>query len=591
MRRSALFLGLIALFLSISCGGSGSPSTSTSTTGGNGNAPVVLQSIQISPNAAAIAPGTTQAFTANGTYSDGSTKDLTDAVQWSCLLRNLATVSNAAPTQGVATAMAPGAALITASSGTISNSAQLTIKSVSVSSLTVSPTTATIGFGNQQQFTATATFSDNSTQDVTNVSTWSVFPPFITSNSGLAIGQSVPFFSETDNVTAAFPGAIGSATLNVDLSNLVSIAIAPSNPSIANGNQLQVSVIGTFADGSTRDVTSMALWSLSDYSVATFISATTLSSYSIGSTTIMVSVGTFNASTVLNVTGAQLQSIALSPTVASLAPTTKLTLTATGLFSDSTTEDLQSGLKWSSSNPSIASVNSKGEITALSQGTTTVTVMSSAIPAIQDSATLNVSSATLNSIAVTPTTVFIVPGNSFAYTAIGTFSDGSTQDLTASASWSTKTKNVATLASNVATGQGLGQGIITAKFNSISGTGTLIVASPQQISISATPATIQTAVGTTTQLTATGMFIDGTTQDFTTLVNWTSSAPSVATVGFQTGIVSGLTEGQSTITATLGSVTATTQVTVTSGSSANVAQHSKNLRLKIAPQSLQPASF
>ncbi len=89
-----------------------------------------------------------------------------------------------------------------------------------------------------------------------------------------------------------------------------------------------------------------------------------------------------------------------------------------------------------------------------------------------------------------------------------------------------------------------------------------MVVLPQQVSLAITPITVQFAAGGSTQLKATGTFIDGTTQDFTTLVNWSSSNSAAATIGYQTGLVSGSATGVSTITATLGSVTSTAQVTV-----------------------------
>jgi uncharacterized protein YjdB len=96
----------------------------------------------------------------------------------------------------------------------------------------------------------------------------------------------------------------------------------------------------------------------------------------------------------------------------------------------------------------------------------------------------------------------------------------------------------------------------------ISGTASLLMVSPAQVSLAVTPATVSVAAGATTQLKVTGTYVDGTTQDFTTLVNWSSSASTAATVGYRTGLISGLTSGSSTITATLGPVTATAQVTV-----------------------------
>jgi uncharacterized protein YjdB len=121
---------------------------------------------------------------------------------------------------------------------------------------------------------------------------------------------------------------------------------------------------------------------------------------------------------------------------------------------------------------------------------------------------------------------------------------------------------MATVSSGVATGQGVGAATITAKLAGIGGTASLLVVSPAQISLAITPATASVASGATTQLKATGTYVDGTTQDFTTLVNWSSSNAAAATVGYQTGVVSGVASGTSTITATLGSVTSTAAVTV-----------------------------
>jgi hypothetical protein len=585
VRKFLLLLVLTDLLVLASCG-DGASSGSTGGGGGGGQGQVTLQSIQINPSSASIAQGTTQAFTATGTYSDGSTKDLTLAAQWSCLLSNLATVSNSSPTQGLAMGVAPGTALITASMGSVSNSGTLSIKGgLNVTSLVVSPATATIGFGTQQQFTATATFSDMSQQDVTNVSSWSVPPLFITSHSGLAIANNVG----TGNMVQAIfgGGGSGTATLSVDLSNLVSISVLPAPASIANHTQVRFAAIGTFKDGSTRDISSLATWSSSNPAVATIGSpGGVFKGTGVGTATISAMactvtdpitqncIGTIlSGSASLNVTGAQLQSIAVFPVNASIAPTTKLGFTAIGVFSDVSTQDLTNQLAWSVLDPSIASVQTaKGIVTGLSAGPTTVTASSSTLlGSIQGSTQINVTSATLTSIALKPANTFIAPGSTLSYSAIGTFTDATIQDISDASSWSSEFQNVATVSSAAATGQGLGQSNMTAKLKSasgtvVSGTTNLKVASPKQISIAAAPATVQMADQTATQLTATGTFVDGSTQDLTSSVNWSSSGPNIATVGAQTGIVSALAPGKSTVTAMLGSVSSTTQVTVTNAS-------------------------
>jgi hypothetical protein len=194
---------------------------------------------------------------------------------------------------------------------------------------------------------------------------------------------------------------------------------------------------------------------------------------------------------------------------------------------------------------------------------------------IQGSTQINVTSATLNSIGLKPANTFISPGATLIYSASGTFSDSTVQDISDTSSWASEFTNVATVSSATATGQGLGQSNITAKLKSLSGTvitGTtsLKIASPKQISIATAPATAQVAAQTSTQLTVTGTFIDGSAQDLTTAVDWSSSSASVATVGAKTGIVSGLAPGKSTITARLGPTSSTAQVTVTNASLASI---------------------
>jgi hypothetical protein len=602
MRRLCLVFAVTYSLFVAGCGGSSNSNSSSTTSGGGGGGggggPATLQSIQIKPATASIAQDTAQAFTATGIYSDGSTQDLTATAQWACLGTTLATVSNTAPTQGLVTGWYPGTAVISASSGSVSNSVQLTVTGASVASLAVTPATATIGYLNQQQFTAIATFSDGTTQDVTNSPpvtpadstpvgiSWSLGVPFIASNSGLVIGEGL---GTSETVTATFtqaPNADGqgvsasataTATSTIDLSDLVSVSILPAVPTIANNTEVQFSALGTFNDGSTRDVTSLVTaWSSSNYAVAADYGAepNVFTAAATGvqlpaTATITATIGTFSAITpaTLTVSDATLQSIALAPANASLAPTTRLSYTATGTFSDTSTQDLTGLVKWTVQDiTGTATVNNQGQLTGSSAGSVTVTATSnSKLGSIPGSATATVTSATLQSIAVTPAPAFIAPGATITFSAIGTFSDSSTQDVSALATWTSASSTVATVAgpkSPAVTGQGVGQSTITAKWTGTSATANLMVALPTLISIAVTPATATVAVGASTQLTATGTFTDGTTQDFTSLVNWSSSNATAATVGYQTGLVSGLASGTSTITATLGPATSTAQVTV-----------------------------
>ncbi|HEX8926807.1 MAG TPA: Ig-like domain-containing protein, partial [Terriglobales bacterium] len=76
------------------------------------------------------------------------------------------------------------------------------------------PATATVLLGGMQPFTATGTFSDNSKQDITGVSTWTSSTPAVAvvNSTGLATSAS----SGQTNINATFNGTTGTAVLTVN---------------------------------------------------------------------------------------------------------------------------------------------------------------------------------------------------------------------------------------------------------------------------------------------------------------------------------------------------------------------------------------
>jgi hypothetical protein len=91
-----------------------------------------LISIAVTPANPSIANGTTQQFKATGTYSDGSTQDLTDTATWSSSNAGVSTISNAAGSKGLATAVAAGSTSIMSVSGSLSGSTTLTVTASAV---------------------------------------------------------------------------------------------------------------------------------------------------------------------------------------------------------------------------------------------------------------------------------------------------------------------------------------------------------------------------------------------------------------------------------------------------------------------------
>ena len=79
--------------------------------------------------------------------------------------------------------------------------------------------------------------------------------------------------------------------------------------------------------------------------------------------------------------------------------------------------------------------------------------------------------------------------------------------------------------------------------------------------IQLSPPTVGLAKGLTQQLAATGAWSDGTTQDVTAQVAWTSSDPAVASVS-AAGLVKGEAVGSTAVNASLGAITGAATVTV-----------------------------
>jgi uncharacterized protein YjdB len=511
--------------------------------------PAALTSIAVAPLQISIAPGTKQQFTATGTFTDGGSRDVTATVNWSSSNTAAATISNGISTQGLATAVAAGQSTITAKSGTIQASAILNVSSVTPVSITVNPANASIPIGTTQAYSALATFSDNSSQDVTTVAGWTSSKNSVASitTGGIATAKA----AGSSNITATFGGVSQTTSLTVNLSNLTAIQIQPGNITLAENTSQQFSVIGVFSDGGTRNITTQATWVSSNPGVAAFPKngGLTITALSPGQTTVTATVGAISGTTTVNVTNATITSLSITPANASVAAGTQESFTAAAGFSDGSTQIITNNVTWTSDNSAVATISdtpgSNGIATALSAGTCNI---SASFGGQFASVPFDVNQATLVSIAVTPGTTTLTPASTLQYSAIGTYSDGTTANLNRLAQWSTSDPTVATVTNfGLATGQAAGSTTITAQLGSvIAPSASLVVAGTALVSIAVTPGNNSVPALIATQFTATGTFADNSQQDLTLSATWTSSQPEIATVsnvggtkGLATGVAAG----------------------------------------------------
>ncbi len=537
-----------------------------------------LLSIEVTPPTAIVANGLQRQFAATGVFSDNSTQDLTTQVIWASSNLAVATVSDAAGSLGLATAVGVGTTTIAATSGGVTGSTTMTVTPARLVSIEASPAAASITNASTQQFTATGVFSDSSTQDVTTQATWTSSDTAVATISAVAGSNALATAVGigTATIAATLEGVTGSTTLIVTPAELISIEVTPAAASVANGRTRQFTATGVYADNSTQDLTTEATWVSSDSTVATVSNAAgsngLATATDVGDTTVSAIIGDVTGSTSLTVTPAELVSIEVTPLVASVANGLTQQFTATGVFSDNSTQDLTTQVTWASSDDAIATVSnatgSNGLATTAGVGNTTVSATSGDVTG---DAPLAVTAATLLSIEVSPAVASVANGSTRQFSATGLYTDNTTQNLTTQVTWASSDNAVATVSNAAgsigqATATGLGSATVSATSGDVSGDAELTVTAATLVAIDVSPPAASVANGQTQQFTATGVFSDSSTQDLTTQVIWASTDNAVATVSNaagSNGLATTAGVGDTTVSATSGDVTGDATLAVT----------------------------
>jgi hypothetical protein len=252
-----------------------------------------------------------------------------------------------------------------------------------------------------------------------------------------ATNTGVTTITATDPVTMI----AGSTQLTVANITLLSIIVTPANSTIAQGARIQYVATGVYSDGSQRILTQFVSWSSSSPSVANPSNGRKKKGIVVGkhngSATITATTQGISGSTTLMVSSGTLSSITISPTSPSIPNHTKQQFVATGHYTDGSSSDITAIVSWTSSSTAVASISNGpfiyGQASASSAGMTTIKATDSS--GLFATTTLTVTSATLVSIEVTPNPANIQVGLTQQMTAVGTFSDNSTKDITIEVTW------------------------------------------------------------------------------------------------------------------------------------------------------------
>jgi hypothetical protein len=275
-----------------------------------------LASIAIGPPSALATPlevADTVALYAEGTFTDGTKRDITQEVDWSSFVPGppdvpktpFVVLSDAIGAKGIVTGIRSGTAEITASQYGISATVTVTIYGGTLESITISPTDATVTVGSTEHFTATGLYSEVGARDLTAAVYW------ISDHPEIADFDDRPGFAGTlatsgtgRTLVDAEIGAVGTVTFLYVIAPPLSLALSPLDVSTPLGVPVQYTAIATLADGTQRDVTDEAEWIGEGVSVASVDAMGHAVPLSVGVATITADYQGIEASTTLTVTPA-----------------------------------------------------------------------------------------------------------------------------------------------------------------------------------------------------------------------------------------------------------------------------------------------
>ncbi len=359
-----------------------------------------VSELQLTPSVATVPVGLSQSFMAIATFSDGQSRDVTNAsaLSWHSSDDSRAVVSNEEGNKGVATGLATGILTLEAvatSNGTpLQASAPLEVTDAVITGLDIHAPQDPLPMGLNAQMSVFASLSDGSAPiDVTDHESiiWLSSDPAVASISDTGLVTGLAQGSATIEVSGTVNGVSFNATeqLRVSSAVVIRLEMQPANGTVPVGLQTLFSAIAHLSDGTSFDVTDNPLiqWHSSQPVVATVSSLEgskgLVTGQAAGVATITAS-GTidgtpFTASAPVTVSSAVVTSLAVTPQTASVSIGNRQQFQAMATLSDGGSQDVtrDTTLTWHSDAPAVATISnvdgSRGEASGLTEGLALIT--------------------------------------------------------------------------------------------------------------------------------------------------------------------------------------------------------------------------
>lgn len=317
-----------------------------------------LDTLTISEKTLVMKEDERKQLTVTAKYKDGTIKDVTRDAVWTSSSASVAEVSG-----GVVTAVSSGKATITAKFGEKSASASAQVELAD--KLTASHRSVILRKGETAQVTLTATYSDGTTENVTNKADWSV-----TSSKLADVSSGLVTAYERGKTTLV--AKYGSKTVNIplEIDYAVKLTASKRDVQLKSGGTEQLTITATFSDGTTQDVTNEAEWATRSYKIADVTDTGLISAAGYGKTAVTAKFGGKSVSVSVEVDSLKYLKSNVRTIEMKVGEKRKVDLTAT--YKDGSTGDVTGQADWKSSRDNYADVMD-GTITAYAKGTTSIT--------------------------------------------------------------------------------------------------------------------------------------------------------------------------------------------------------------------------
>lgn len=357
----------------ITAAGTGSSTITATSEGHSGTATITVDPTPVA--SVSVSPSTAQVGVAATTQLDATTRDLANHVLTGRVVAWFSSAPGVAQVDpnGVITGVSIGQATITAISEGKTGSAIITVVAGAPASITISPSPVSIIDGETVQLTALV--QDAAGNPLAETVAWASLTPAVATVNGTGLVSSVSV--GTALITATSGTLIATDTVTVGEAPVETVEIEASSTHLGIGSTIQLFATPKAANGSVLPGRHIS-WTSSDDAAATVSGTGLVTGVAVGTVTITATSEGKTATTILVIELEAVAAVIVSPASQSIGAGLDVQMSAVTLSAGGDTLTGRA-IFWSSSTPSVATIDPDGLVAGVSAGTTTITATSEGV--------------------------------------------------------------------------------------------------------------------------------------------------------------------------------------------------------------------